>query len=147
MVTILLADAAQSVDGKLYILGGGWSVMAVPPVPTAVALHIRVPWDSANHPHRLLLELLDIDGEPVRFQTPVGEQAIRVAQEFEVGRPAGHKPGASIDLSLAINLAPLPLQPGGAYEWRLSIDDETREEWRAPFTVANQPSLPYGALA
>ena len=25
-VTMMLADAAQAVEGKLYILGGGWSV-------------------------------------------------------------------------------------------------------------------------
>jgi hypothetical protein len=27
-VTMLLCDAAQAVDGKLYVLGGGWSQLA-----------------------------------------------------------------------------------------------------------------------
>ena len=30
-VTILLADAAQAVEGKLFVLGGGWSVTGPEP--------------------------------------------------------------------------------------------------------------------
>jgi hypothetical protein len=32
-VTMLLADAAQAVDGKLYILGGGWTITGPDPIP------------------------------------------------------------------------------------------------------------------
>ena len=37
---MLLCDAAQVADGKLYILGGGWSMTGPDPVPSAVALKI-----------------------------------------------------------------------------------------------------------
>jgi hypothetical protein len=133
---MMLADAAQSVAGKLYILGGGWSVMALPPQPSAIALHIRVPWDEANRRHQLRIELLNIDGEPVLIDTPIGMQALRIENEFEVGRPPGVKPGSSLDLSLALNFAPIPLDPGGRYEWRLSIGGQSDDAWRLPFTVA-----------
>ncbi len=43
-VTMLLCDAAQVSDGKLYILGGGWSMTGPDPVPSAVALKIDVYW-------------------------------------------------------------------------------------------------------
>ena len=46
--------------------------------------------------------------------------------EFEVGRPAGIKPGTPLELPLAVNSGPLPLEPGGRYEWRLSIDGGER---------------------
>ena len=36
-VTILLADAAQAVEGKLYILGGGWSITGPDPSPMSRA--------------------------------------------------------------------------------------------------------------
>ena len=34
---MLLCDAAQVSDGKLFILGGGWSMTGPDPVPSAVA--------------------------------------------------------------------------------------------------------------
>ena len=39
---MLLCDSAQVADGKLYILGGGWSMTGPDPVPSAVALKIDV---------------------------------------------------------------------------------------------------------
>ena len=33
---MLLADAAQQLGGKLYILGGGWSVTGPQPAPSAI---------------------------------------------------------------------------------------------------------------
>ncbi len=53
---------------------------------------------------------------------------------FEVGRPAGIKPGTALDFPVAINSGPLPLEPG-LYEWRLSIDGQVDDDWRLPFTV------------
>ena len=38
---MLLADAAQVSEGKLHILGGGWSVTG-PPAPSAIALLVEV---------------------------------------------------------------------------------------------------------
>ena len=44
-MTLMLADSAQEVGGKLYILGGGWSVTGPVVPPSAVAIKIDVPWD------------------------------------------------------------------------------------------------------
>jgi len=130
--TLLLADAAQAVDGKLYVLGGGWSVTGPDPTPQAIALKIDVPWDQANRPHVWRLELVDADGEPVEFEEA---GAVRLEQEFELGRPPGVKPGTSLDFVLAINVPPLPLEPGKQYAWTLTIDGEAEDDWRLPFTV------------
>ena len=61
-VTMLLCDAAQVSDGKLYILGGGWSMTGPDPVPSAVALKIDVDWHEAETSHHweLFLSLIHI---------------------------------------------------------------------------------------
>ena len=71
---MMLADAAQEVGGKLYVLGGGWSITGPEPVPMAIALKLEVPWDRTNLQHSLLLELLDEDGEPVLVPGQDGEE-------------------------------------------------------------------------
>jgi hypothetical protein len=134
-VTILLADAAQAAEGKLYVLGGGWSITGPDPSPMALAIKIEVPWDQANTPHSCRLELLDSDGQPVEAETPEGEQPIVFEASFEVGRPPGVKQGTPIDLPLAVNMPPVPLEPGGRYEWRLLIDGRTEPDWRVAFST------------
>ncbi|HST56095.1 MAG TPA: hypothetical protein VLJ42_09410 [Solirubrobacteraceae bacterium] len=137
-VTMMLADAAQAVDNKLYIIGGGWSITGPDPAPSAIAIQIKVPWDEANQRHRMRLELLDTDGANVMIECPTGDEPIVVENDFEVGRPPGIKPGTPIELGLALNIGPLPLEPGNRYEWRLHIGADTREEWTLPFSTREQ---------
>ena len=59
---------------------------------------------------------------------------------FEVGRPAGLKPGTPLDFPVAINSGPLLLEPG-RYEWRLTIDDEADDDWRLPFSVRQDEEI------
>jgi hypothetical protein len=135
--TLLLADAAQAVEGKLYVLGAGWSVTGPQPAPMAIALKLDVPWDQANTRHRWRLELVDADGEPVSL----GESgAIFIEQEFEVGRPPGVKPGTALDYVVAMNITPLPLEPARQYAWTLTIDGDGRDDWRLPFST--RPAAP-----
>ena len=95
-VTILLADAAQAINGKFYILGGGWNIRDSNPTPMALALLIEVPWTEANIAHRLQIVLLDEDGREVIVPTPTGAQPFRLEIPFEVGRPAGLQPGTPL---------------------------------------------------
>lgn len=134
-LTMLLCDAAQAVNGKLYILGGGFNVMGPEPGPSAIALQIDVPWDLTNTRHKLRLDLVTDDGQPVLIPTPTGQSAAQITAEFEVGRPAGHKAGTPLGVVLAVNIGPLPLSPGARYEWRCCINDEPRDEWRVAFSV------------
>lgn len=106
-VTFLLADSAQAVDGKLYILGGGWSIAGPGPVPMALAVKLDVPWDQANQVHRLELSLRTADGdEPV--SAPLGEQTLelKIVGVLEIGQPPDLPPGTDLDAVLAVNLAP-----------------------------------------
>lgn len=135
-VTMLLADAAQVADGKLFILGGGWSVTGPDPIPSAIAIKMDVPWDVANQPHRFTLRLLDQDGNPVTMQpgldAPV--QPVQIEGQFMVDRQ-GVAPGTPLDGLAAINFGPLPLQPASRYVWELAIDGHSDEDWRLAFTT------------
>src|SRR5579871_5741921 len=86
---MMLADGAQAVGGKLYVLGGAWSNLLVPvlpgppPAPFSVALGITVPYTLTNRRFSFTLELADEDGQ--RVGDPL-------TFEFEAGRPAGMRP-------------------------------------------------------
>ena len=145
-VTMLLADHAVVENGKLYINGGGWTITGPDPFPYAIALIIEVPWDRANIKHHFRLELLDEDGESVEVPTTSGADALVVEGDFEVTRPLGAKPGTPLPLPIAVNLTPAPPIPAGArYAWNLSINGETREDWRLSF--ATRPQEPGSTAA
>lgn len=136
-VTMLLADSAQAVGGKLYILGGGWSITGPMPVPSAIAIKIEVPWNLASRQHSIVLELLTADGQLVRLPAPPQEglQPVRVEGQVGTGIPPGLIEGTPVDATLALNIGPMPLPPGARYVWRLSIDGDTREEWQVAFST------------
>jgi hypothetical protein len=134
-VTLLLCDAAQAVGGKLYILGGGWSIAGPGPVTMGLALKIEVPWDQANRRHQLRLELVDSDERAVVVPTPTGDQPLRIEAEFEAGRPAGLRAGTPLDVTLAVNLGTLPLQADMRYLWRCFVNDNTNENWQVAFST------------
>ena len=131
----MLADHAQAAEGKLNIIGAGWSVSGPGPTPFAIAILFEVPWDRANEEHHFKLELVDSDGQEVIVPTPDGEGPLVIDGQFEVGRPPGVKRGTPLSFPLALNLGPQPLAPGGRYEWRLTVDEESHEDWRLAFST------------
>jgi len=128
---MLLCDSAQAVNGKLFILGGGLSVIGPKPQPLALAIHVTVPWDRANIAHNWKLALIDEDGRAVT----VGDKEVAVNGRFEAGRPTGLRAGTPLGVPLAINLAALRLKPGIGYSFVLEIDGEARPGWRSQLYV------------
>jgi hypothetical protein len=146
-VNLMLADAAQVANGKLYVLGGGWS-MIVPGGPFAVCGIIDIPWHQGTDWHTLKLELIDGDGEAVMVQTPDGGEQPLVAEPPRYRPTIGPhvKPGASLGWPFAVNVGPgLPLEPGAIYEWRLTIDGKQEEGWTLPFSVVTAEGFPRAA--
>ena len=127
---MLLCDAADAVNGKLYVLGGGWSHVLAPnaPVNMALAVMIAVPWHQANEKHEVNAALVSEDGETVEME---GNQDV-TSGELEVGRPAGLKAGTQLNTPLVLSFSGLVLKPGG-YVWELRIGGEVMA--RAPFQV------------
>ena len=135
--TVLLCDYAEAVNGKLYVMGGGWNVAfsGGQPMNAALAILVIVPWDQTNQKHELRVELVDGDGAVVEVQG----RDVRFTGEFELGRPPGIKPGTSLNAPFAWNLQGLQLELG-SYEWKLWIDGEPVES-RA-FQVLSRPGTP-----
>src|SRR5690348_10045192 len=85
----MIADSAEVCNGKVYMLGGGWTHLNAASLPTAhqVALPIvlSVPWSETNQAHSFSVTLSDEDSRPVLPEPLAGT--------FNVGRPAGAVPG------------------------------------------------------
>ncbi|HEX9888590.1 MAG TPA: hypothetical protein VGA69_03875 [Nitriliruptorales bacterium] len=116
---MLLCDYAQVADGKLNMLGAGWSV-TTGNAPFGIAILVLVPWDQANMRHAFRLELIDGDGNAVHG--PDG-QPIALFGDLEVGRPPNTPHGIPLESMLALNFAPIALPPGQRWEWRLSVNE------------------------
>lgn len=139
-VTSLLCDAAQVAEGKLYIIGAGWTHTGPGPVTMAVASLIEVPWDRTNQQLTFTLELHTADGRLVMQNGPLGEVPVKIEAVFEVGRPPGLAPGSSIPVPFAVPVQGLQLNPGERFSWEISVADETREDWSLHF--ATRPLAP-----
>ncbi len=119
-LTALLCDSAQVADGKLYVLGGGWSVCGPGPFLHGLAIKVEVPWNESNKKHELTAELVHQDGRTVLLGEDPKE--VKFETEFEVGRPAGLLPATPLDVPLTINFGPMELPPGEMFAWQISID-------------------------
>jgi len=117
---LLVADAADAVGGKLYVLGGGWDRLMVPAIPGpptmpfSVAVGVNVPWSLTNRKMGFSVDVHDADG---------GEVAQLARGEFEVGRPPGLRAGTAQRFQLAV-----PAQPhfaaAGRYVIQCAVDGE-----------------------
>ena len=137
---LILADSAQAdPNGRIHALGAGWTVANTPTPPIGLMIFVDCPWDQTNTKHRLLIELLDTDGQVVSFQTDGQgnpEPAVRIETDFEVGRPPGMSKGSPIRQVLTVNITGgLPLVPGQKYEFHLSIDGEHLDSWLSTFLI------------
>jgi len=115
---LLVADGADAVNGKLYLLGGGWDRLKVPQlpgppaVPFAVATGINVPWSLTNRKLRFSIDVVDADG---------GDVAQLAGGEFEVGRPPGLRAGTQQRFQITVPAQPHFGRPG-RYVIRCSVD-------------------------
>src|SRR5215210_7995549 len=95
---LMLADSAQAVDGKLYILGGAWNVLRFPEFPAqlivGIAVAIDVDWNETNRRHHLDVHFEDADGNTM---DPT------IGADFEAGRPPGAVAGVDLRIVFAVN--------------------------------------------
>jgi hypothetical protein len=147
-LTALLCDAAQVAEGKLYVIGGGWSVTGPMPVPSAIAILLEVPWTDANRQIGFEVQLFDQDGQPVHQPSADGtDQPVRVDAQFEVGRPAGLAEGTPLMMPLAIAMPPLVLAPARRFSWEFTIDGTTQSDWHLSFSTRPAPPAGVGPTA
>ena len=129
---MIAADSAQAVDGKLYVLGGGFNHLAVSEFPAThqfdIAMMVDVPWTETNRPYEVVVELVDADGQPMGY---------RAEAVLETGRPAGARPGSAFAVPLAVPVT-AEFQAPGRYVLRGEVDG--RESGRVVIEVV--PTAP-----
>lgn len=117
--TFLLADHAEAVNGKLYVVGGAWNRISTSSFPAthnhlSVAAVIHVPWEVTDQSHSIELRLVDADGAPI-IPEPVNGT-------FEAGRPPGMRPGDEQLVVLVFDFEGLRFERPGTYEFHLLVD-------------------------
>ena len=124
---LMLADSAQVISNKLFLLGGGWDVLTntsgVYPLnhPCSIVISLKVPWSETNQRHNIEAEILTEDGQSL----------FKMQGQCEVGRPPGMPPVAQ-RLHLAQNIL-LQIPREGTYVLVARI--EGQEIKRSTFRV------------
>ena len=134
-----LADHAAAVGGRLYVNGGGWTARPPHPVPWALTIEIKVPWHDNNRKMKFRLELLDGDGRPFELETGEGMKPLALDGDVTLTARPGLKPGSQITGLSAAILPPIELPASEQFEWKLTLDGQTRDEWRVAFATGPQP--------
>ena len=137
--TLLLGDYARVSEGKLDLVGAGWVMTGPEPASFGIGLLFSIEWHETNMEHPFVLDLLDADGNPV-INPETDEPLFHFEGAMEVGRPPGMKPGTPQNGCLGLNLAAIPIPPGGRYEFRLVVDGDEDSAVSAPFST--QPADP-----
>jgi hypothetical protein len=95
--SLIIADFAQAIDGKLYVMGGGFTALHVVdfrmPSRFFFGALLTVPWEDANRHIPVEGFLETIDGEQI--------EGYRVHGNVETGRPPGARPGVANLVALA----------------------------------------------
>lgn len=66
---LVLADRAEVLNGKLYMMGGAWDRRYInnieAPIALSIVIGVLVPWNLTNEPHQLEIRVEDEDGNPI----------------------------------------------------------------------------------
>jgi hypothetical protein len=131
---LILADSAQVVSNKLYLLGGGWdSIPFNKDIPRhfAIAVSIKVPWEETNKKHSFELEVLSEDQNTEELKS-----LAKVGGQFEVGRPAGIPVGREQRIQLALDMG-IKFDSPGTKRITASIDGSISKQ--LDFNVVSIP--------
>jgi uncharacterized protein DUF6941 len=120
---VMVADAAQVADGKLYVLGGAWNLYrcaAFPmPVQMGIVISILVDWEETATRHAITITLADDAGVPIL--PPMQGQ-------LEVGRPDDLHAKSPQRTVVAISTS-IQLPRAGRYTVAATAGNSTESVW------------------
>jgi hypothetical protein len=110
---LLVADFAEVINGKSYVMGAGWDRFTPPQYPAqikiGIAVGVRVPFLESNTPHHLTVIL--------RHEA---DEYFRMEGDLETGRRPGAR-GESVMVPMAVNAA-FPLAEPQTLELVAEVD-------------------------
>jgi hypothetical protein len=112
---VLIADAVENVNGKLYVMGGGWAVFRSASFPVQVrfgiAASLLVSWEETNAQHDVHIKVAE---NPDRPRQAANIQPLEIGSKIQVMRPPGLEEGSMQRVFLAVN-GNLPIPYAGKY--------------------------------
>ena len=127
---VILCDSAQTTqEGKLYILGGGWShilrmvppagsSISAPPTQFAIAVSFLVDWNDANRPIGIRVAIEPQDERPAVFE---------VQAQIRAGRPPQATPGDPLRVLIALPIL-IQFPEAGSYCVRAQMEGAPTDE-------------------
>jgi hypothetical protein len=126
---LILADRAEAVNGKLYMMGGGWDAIGIAGPDQhsqfTAAIALLVPWNATNVEHTCAVRVEDADGAAL----------LRVAIAVKTGRPPGLPDGAAQRVMAALPINVTFARPGP----HVVVASVGEMEKRVPFYVRLLP--------
>ena len=119
-ILILTADAASVSDGKINMLGGGWTHVGAGVANFTLVVRLDIPWTMTNQQIPWTLSLIDEDGK--LYRPDPDHDPVRIEGELNIERPENAPEGASFDVPMLFPFVGLPLRHG-SYEWVFTLND------------------------
>lgn len=117
---LILAEAAEVANGKIFIHGGCVERHRAGGFPTAltadIATSVLVGWAETNQPHVLQLRIVNEDEQPIA----------EIKAEFTPGRPSGAMLGQDLRHLFALK-GPFPIESPGQYKVEAFLDGELQQ--------------------
>ena len=109
---------AETVNGKVYVNGGFWSVLRFPTYPAvvpsiALVAVLKVPFRAYHQDHRFEIGMEDSDGRKL---------PLSVSGDFRVGASPEMRYGDPTLMPLSVSINGLKIEAPGDYIFSLSID-------------------------
>ena len=110
-------------DGKLYIHGAGVHQLYLPTLPGPLrtlflVVRLSIPWQMLGEPHTVKIRALDPDRNTIGPSDPL------ITTPFELGKPAGHRPGDESAMNLCAELSGLQIPRAMTVHFHLLVDDD-----------------------
>jgi hypothetical protein len=126
---LLVADRAEVVNGKLYLMGGSWDRIQPPSFPhrmtLGIALGVRIPFAHTDDQHTVAIELVHEEARLVGFEA-----------KLTTGRPPGMA-GMDMLVPMAFNI-PILIPAEGQLVLRAAVDG--RAPRRHEIKVTQRPA-------
>jgi hypothetical protein len=122
-ILTLCDHATVPPDGKIYMHGAGIEHIFLPQIPGPLrtlflVVRLALPWHMLGEPHTVRIRMLDLDRRPVGPNDPL------ITMPFELGKPAGHRPGDESAININAELSGLPIEQPMTLRFHLLVDDQ-----------------------